>query len=42
MNAHDILPEEIKHQPEPLMRELPHCLDLQKRQRAAKAPMGES
>ncbi len=39
MSTQEIFLEEIKHQPEPVLRELRHYLDFLKRQRAAEAPM---
>jgi len=39
MSTQEILLEEIKHQPEPVLRELQHYLDFLKRQRAADALM---
>lgn len=40
MSTQEILLEEIKHQPEPVLRELRHYLDFLKRQRETEAPMG--
>ena len=39
MSTQEILLEEIKHQPEPVLRELRQYLDFLKRQRAPEAPM---
>jgi hypothetical protein len=39
MSTQEILLEEIKHQPEPVLRELRHYLDFLKRQHGADAPM---
>jgi len=39
MSTQEILLEDIKHQPEPVLRELRHYLEILKRQRAADAPM---
>ena len=39
MSTQEILLEEIKHQPEPVLRELRHYLDFLKRQSAAEAPL---
>jgi len=39
MSTQEILLEEIKHQPEPVLRELRHYLDFLKRQRATEAPL---
>jgi len=39
MSTQEILLEEIKRQPEPVLRELQHYLDFLKRQREAEAPM---
>jgi hypothetical protein len=39
MSTQEILLEEIKHQPEPVLRELRHYLDFLKRQRERVAPM---
>ena len=39
MSTQEILLEEIKHQPEPVLRELRHYLDVLKCQREAVAPM---
>jgi len=39
MSTQDILIEEIKHQPEPVLRELQQYLDFLKHRREAEAPM---
>jgi hypothetical protein len=39
MSTQDILLEEIKQQPEPVLRELRHYLDYLKRQREVETPM---
>ena len=39
MSTQEILLEEIKHQPEPVLRELRHYLDFLKRQRETEAPL---
>jgi hypothetical protein len=39
MSTHEILLEEIKHLPEPVLRELRHYLDVLKRQRETESPM---
>jgi hypothetical protein len=39
MSTREILLEEIKHQPEEVLRELRHYLDFLKCQREAEAPM---
>jgi hypothetical protein len=39
MSTQEILLEEIKHQPEPVLRELRHYLDFLKRQNEIEAPM---
>ena len=39
MSAQDILIEEIKHQPEPVVREILHYLRFLERQRDMEAPM---
>jgi hypothetical protein len=39
MSAQEILIEEIKHQPEPVAREVLHYLKFLKRQRETEAPM---
>jgi len=39
MGTQEILLEEIKHQPETVLRELRHYLDFLKRQHEAEAPM---
>jgi hypothetical protein len=39
MSTQEILLEEIKQQPEPVLRELRHYLDFLKRQRETEAPM---
>jgi hypothetical protein len=39
MSTQEILLEEIKRQPEPVLRELRHYLDFLKLQRATEAPM---
>jgi hypothetical protein len=39
VSTQEILLEEIKHQPEPVLRELRHYLDFLKRQREIEAPM---
>lgn len=39
MSTQEILLEEIKHQPEPVLRELRQYLDFLKRQHAAEVPM---
>ena len=40
MSTQEILLEEIKHQPESMLRELRHYLVFLKRQREMEAPMG--
>ena len=42
MSTQEILLEEIKHQPEPVLRELHHYLEILKRQRESEAPMEKS
>ena len=39
MSAQEILLEEIKHQPEPVLREVLHYLKFLERQRGVEAPM---
>ncbi len=39
MSTQEILLEEIKHQPEAVLRELQHYLDFLKHQRMTEAPM---
>lgn len=39
MSTQEILIEEIKHQPEPVLRELRHYLDVLKHRREPEAPM---
>jgi hypothetical protein len=39
MSAQEILIEEIKHQPEPVVREILHYLKFLERQRDAEVPM---
>jgi hypothetical protein len=39
MSTREILIEEIKHQPEPVLRELRHYLNFLKLQHATEAPM---
>ena len=39
MSAQEILIEEIRHQPEPVVHEILHYLKFLERQRAAEAPM---
>ena len=39
MSTQEILLEEIKHQPEPVLRELRNYLDFLKRRHEAEAPM---
>ena len=39
MSTQELLLEEIKHQPEPVLRELRDYLDCLKRRREAEAPM---
>jgi len=39
MSTQEILLEEIKHQPEPVLRELRDYLDFLKRRRETEAPM---
>ena len=39
MSTQEMLLEEIKHQPEPVLRELRHYLDFLKRQRETEAPL---
>ena len=39
VSTQEILLEEIKHQPEPVLRELRHYLDFLKRQRETEAPL---
>jgi len=39
MSTQEFLLEEIKHQPEPVLRELRHYLDVLKRQRETESPM---
>jgi len=39
MSTQEMLLEEIKHQPEPVLRELRQYLDFLKRQRGNEAPM---
>ncbi len=39
MSTQEILLEEIKHQPESVLRELRHYLDFLKRQRETEAPL---
>jgi hypothetical protein len=39
VSAQDILIEEIKHQPEPVLREILHYLKLLERRREKEAPM---